>query len=68
MPPFPKRLKRTLELNPRVMSTIFSAANIAPPAEEGIKESDRLLRAGDELPLLYGVYTNTPAVPIKKAL
>jgi hypothetical protein len=50
------------------MSTIFSAANIAPPAKEGIKESDRLLRAGDELPLLYGVHTNTPAVPIKKAL
>jgi hypothetical protein len=68
MPPFPKRLKRTLIFDPGAVTTVFSTTNIAPPAEEGTKKTDRLIRVGDEFPLLDGVYVNVPAVPMGKYL
>jgi hypothetical protein len=68
MPPFLKRLKRTFIFDPRAVSTIFSATNIALPPKEGIKKMDHLIRARDELPLLDGVHANEPTKPMRKYL
>ena len=68
MPPFPKRLKRTLIFDPGTVTTIFSTTNIAPPAKKGVKKTDRLIRVGDELPLLDGINVNVPAVPRRRYL
>jgi hypothetical protein len=42
--------------------------NIAPPSKEGTKKMDRLIRAGDKLLLLDGVYANEPIKPMRKYL